>query len=152
MSIYPTPVYRQLAGKVLALSNCITSGNTEWRHRHEADIEEIVKQFMPSGSGIDCGTKLDIEDALRHPGARLLFSAPFHHMNEGGMYDGWTDHDFIVTPSLWHEIDLRITGRDRNDIKEYLHEVFHTALMQPIYQTADGDWHLHSEPVLVQPK
>ena len=148
MSIHPMPVCRQLAGKVIALSNCIASGNTEWRGRHEADIEDIVTQFMPSGSGIDCGTALVLDDALRNPGARLLFTTSFHHMNEGGMYDGWTEHMVIVTPSLWHDFDLRITGRDRNDIKEYLHEVFHAALMQKIYQTADGDWHLHSQPAL----
>ena len=148
MSIHPKPVYRQLANLILARDNCVRCGNSEWRLRHEDSAHRIVKQFMPSGSGIDSGTWLDLDACLRHPGERLVFYAPFHHMNEGGMYDGWTEHMVIVTPSLWHDFDLRITGRDRNDIKEYLHEVFHAALMQKIYQTADGDWHLHSEPAL----
>lgn len=157
MSRHPNTLCRTLAGKVIAFSNCITSGNAEWRDRHEADILELVKRFMPSGSGIDCGTKIDLDECLRVNGAKLFFTFSFHHMNEGGMYDGWTEHTLIVTPSLWHDFDLRITGRDRNGIKEYLHDVYSSALMQEVYQTEDGEWHEAtdtntSEPALVQPK
>lgn len=141
MSIQPKPLYQKLACLILAHHNCIASGNTEWRDRHEDSISAIIKQFMPSGSGIDSGTSLDLDACLRHPGERLVFTAPFHHMNENGMYDGWTSHTVIVTPSLWSEFDIRITGKDRNDIKKYLHEVFHHALTLEIYQTADGEWH-----------
>jgi hypothetical protein len=37
-----------------------------------------------------------------------------------------------VTPNLGHGFDLKITGPNKNDIKEYLADVFHTALSQPI--------------------
>jgi hypothetical protein len=49
-------------------------------------------------------------------------------MNEQGSYDGWTEHTVIVTPSLAMGYRLRITGRDRNGIKEYMHDVFNAAL------------------------
>lgn len=48
------------------------------------------------------------------------------------MYDGWTDHTVIVTPSLRSGFDIRITGRDRNQTKEYLYEVFDSALREVI--------------------
>jgi hypothetical protein len=53
-------------------------------------------------------------------------------MTEGGMYDGWTEHTVVVTPSLAFGINIRITGRNRNDIKDYLHDVFHEALTKGV--------------------
>jgi hypothetical protein len=148
MSIRPTPLYREFAKRINQLSNCITSGNTEWRQRAEDDIEQLVKQFMPSGSGIDCGTKIDIDACLRHDGEHLVFTLSFHHMNESGMYDGWTEHAVIVKPSLWHEFDLTVTGRDRNEIKEYLGDVYYHALMQLVYQDSEGEYHDAEQPAI----
>jgi hypothetical protein len=37
-----------------------------------------------------------------------------------------------VRPSLEYGIDIRITGRDRNDIKDYLGEVFELWLNEEI--------------------
>jgi hypothetical protein len=53
-------------------------------------------------------------------------------MNDNGMYDGWTTHQVIVTPSLAFGFTLKITGRDRNQIKDYLSETYHYALEQHI--------------------
>ena len=49
-------------------------------------------------------------------------------MSETGFYDGWTEHKVIVTPSF-AGIDLRITGRNRNDIKDHIHDCFSSILM-----------------------
>jgi hypothetical protein len=59
----------------------------------------------------------------------LVIVTSYHHMNDAGMYDGWTDHKVIVTPSLVHGFVLRITGRNRNDIKEYIADLFQQSLM-----------------------
>jgi hypothetical protein len=131
------PLYQHFASALNALSNCIASKNTDWQSRHESALESLAKEFMPSGSGIDCGTKLDIDASLRDP-SRLVFTFSFHHMDESGGYDGWTEHKLIVRPSLVFGIDLKITGRDRNGIKEYLHDVFSSALDQDIEHTVDG--------------
>ena len=45
-------------------------------------------------------------------------------MNENGYYDGWTEHTVTVTPALSGEFHLRISGRNRNDIKDMIHESF----------------------------
>jgi hypothetical protein len=133
----PKPLYIHFASALDALSNCIARGNTEWQSRWEAKLDALTKDFMPSGSGIDSGTKMDLEASLRDP-SRLVFTTAFHHMNEAGMYDGWTEHKVVVSPSLMFGFDLKITGRDRNDIKEYLHEVYSLALQELIVETADG--------------
>ena len=44
------------------------------------------------------------------------------------MYDGWTNHTLTVRASLQFGIDLTISGRNRNQIKEYLYETFQCAL------------------------
>ena len=58
-------------------------------------------------------------------------------MNEGGFYDGWTTHDIIVTPSLVTTIDVRVTGRNKNDIKDYLAEMFDDVLTADVVQSYD---------------
>lgn len=118
-------LYQELASLITARQNCINSNNQEWLGRHEDRIKALVKQYMPSGSGVDCGTKLDIDASN---GDKLVFTFSYHHMNDGGYYDGWTDHKAIVTPSLAFGFSMRITGRDRNQIKDYFHDIFRESL------------------------
>jgi hypothetical protein len=117
-----------LASLVQARINCTRSNNTEWFGKHSDRIDEIAKNLLPSGSGIDSGTAVDLD---RSTGDKLVLTTAFHHMNDGGMYDGWTEHTVIVTPTF-DGIDCRITGRDRNGIKEYLSGVFNTCLMEDV--------------------
>ena len=118
------PVYEAIALALLAVRNCEQSGNSEWLAKHRDRIRTLVREHMPSGSGIDTGTTLDD----RSTPDRLVFVFSFHHMNEHGSYDGWTEHTAIVTPSLAFGLDVRITGRNRNQIKDYLHETYDLAL------------------------
>ena len=101
----------------------------EWIERHKDAANELCENYMPSGSGIDSGCKIDWN---RSTAERIVFNTSYHHMNDGGYYDGWTDHNVIVTASLIHGLSIRITGRNRNDIKDYLHQVFDDALDQVI--------------------
>lgn len=118
-------IYQLLAGLVDARLRSIERGNTEWVERHAERIARVVSEYLPSGSGFDSGTTLDLD--VSKPD-RLVFRTAFHHMNEGGYYDGWTDHNVIVTPSLAFGFNLRITGRDRNEIKDYIAETFRYVL------------------------
>lgn len=119
------PLYQELAARIIQRRNCINSNNQEWLKKTEEAIESLVS-YLPHGSGIDSGTNLDLEASDgRH---RIVLHTSFHHMDEGGMYDGWTDHTITVRPDLSFGLDLTISGRDRNEIKDYLHEVYHGAL------------------------
>jgi len=122
-------LYRTISGLISARANCEKTGNREWFVRHSKRLLALVKDKLPSGSGFDSGTTIDVE---RSTPERLVFSTSYHHMNEGGMYDGWTEHEVIVTPSLHHGISVRITGRDRNQIKDFIHESFRAALTDDI--------------------
>lgn len=122
------PLYQILASLAQAYQNCAQSGN-EWARMHDDRAEALVKHYLPSGSGWDLGTRMPIDDCN---GEKLLFIGSFHHMNDAGMYDRWTDHVITVRGSLLSGMDLKISGRNRNDIKDYLHEMFEVALKQPI--------------------
>ena len=130
-------LYSELSGLIDAnkrrLKDSVSPANTpersqHWRDMadtHETTIERLVKDFMPSGSGFDSGTKLDLDASHAD---KLVFTTSYHHMDESGSYDGWTEHTVTVTPSLAHAFNIRISGRNRSDIKDYIHQAFSDAL------------------------
>lgn len=122
-------VYQSIARKMNAITNCVKSGNTEWEVKHADHIEEIVKNQMPSGSGIDTGTKFDFAKSTEN---KLIFTFEYHHMNDSGMYDGWTNHVLTIKPSLTFGFDMTISGSNRNQIKDYLYEVYRNALEEEV--------------------
>lgn len=117
-------VIEHIASIVDALTRC----NPDWTARHNATLDRLERDYLPSGSGIDSGTKIDRERSKRD---RIVLTTEFHHMDgESGMYCGWTEHEIIITPSFIGRFDVRITGRDRNEIKDYLGQLFHDALSE----------------------
>lgn len=89
-----------------------------WRPTAQERLDAFEK-MLPSGSGIDSGSKI-----LEASSKRIKIQADFHHMSEHGYYDGWTEHTITITPSLANGFELKISGRNKNDIKEYLGETF----------------------------
>ena len=117
-------LYQRLASLISARLNCMKSGNAVWEANHTDDIHKLIRDRMPSGSGIDNGTKIDLDSCSDK---KIVLVCDYHHMNDGGYYDGWTTHDVIITP-CFDGIDIKITGSNRNDIKEYLGDTYHYAL------------------------
>lgn len=122
----PTELVRTIAQLVDARLRCMATGN-EWAGEHTERLEQIVKECFPSGSGFDNGTRLDLD---RSNCDRLIFHTAFHHMSDSGYYDGWTEHTVAVTADLAFGFRLRVSGKNRNQIKEYIHEAFNAALSQ----------------------
>lgn len=106
---------------VYLLSNAIAAikqVKEDYRQPHEDLLQELL-ELLPHGSGIDTGIKLNEYETKKD---KIYFDLSFHHMDENGYYDGWTDHNLIITPSLSDGYNIRITGRNRNNIKEYLYD------------------------------
>ena len=112
--------YSRIANLLVARNNCLSTKN-EFAISHEERLEQLVKDYLPRGSGFDSGTKFVWEESNRN---KLVFATSFHHMDEDGYYDGWTEHKVIVTPDLLFGCNIKITGKNRNDIKEYMHACF----------------------------
>lgn len=118
-------IIQQIAQAVMARQNCTKFGNTEWFEKWTDRLRAIQRNYLPSGSGIDNGTKIDLD---RSTGEKIVLTAGFHHMDQHGYYDGWTDYTITVRPSFVFGIDISIRGRNRNDIKTYLHDMYSHAL------------------------
>lgn len=118
-------IYQAIPHYLQAIENCKRSNNEEWQEKHELALHNIM-QTSPSGSGFDNGTVLD---ETRTNDKRIVFHVGFHHMNENGYYTCWTTHEVWVT-ATFGSFDLRITGRNKNDIKEYIADTFVSWLMQ----------------------
>jgi hypothetical protein len=146
----PRPLYRVIAATLQARNNCqaalaacprhcadqgpegeptcsTCASRADWHDRYQEKLDAIAREMLPSGSGIDSGTTIDPASTPE----RVILRTSYHHMNDAGFYDGWTDHAVIITPSLADGYTLHVTGRDRNQIKEYLADTFTAAMEQP---------------------
>ena len=118
-------IYQKIATCLQAMENCEKSGNNEWFVRHGETINNLVREHLPSGGGWDRGTIIDYGKSTPE---KLVFFGSFHHMDEHGGYTAWTDHIITVKASLAFEIEIKISGHDRNGIKEMLHQMFNDSL------------------------
>lgn len=107
------------------------------RQSYEMDLkcaEDFVKEYGPSGSGFDCGTRL-----IGLTDKKIVLATDFHHMNDVGMYVGWSHHKIIVTPVLNKFVfNMRVTGPNRNGIKEYISDMFHDFLNARVEEITNG--------------
>lgn len=100
--------------------------------KNVADAEsriEALDKLLPSGSGLDLGPRLD-QDASTVD--RLVFShCDYHHMEEHGAYAGWSEHTVTVKPGFLG-LHVKVSGLDRNAIKEVIAELFDYALSENV--------------------
>ena len=118
----PKTLAYRLASAIEARANCIELGNAEWQQRHSDTIRELCRE-LPHGSGFDNGSHIDLD---RCTPTRLVFFASYHHMTEGA-YSGWSEH-VITATATFTGFDIRVSGRDRNEIKKYIAETFYEIL------------------------
>lgn len=121
-----TKVYQAIAGAIDAYKRCNADpAKQEWASKHLRKIDLLASECLPCGSGIDTGCSIDIEASTPE---RIIFRFGYHHMNDAGVYVAWTKHKVIVKPSLQFVFDIKITGKNRNDVKDYLYDVMRDAL------------------------
>lgn len=120
-------LYQAMAKAAGAYHRCVASNNTDWQQKWNDSLKQWTEDYFPRGSGFDRGTKLDLDVSGDD---MLVFTTAFHHMNESGMYDGWTEHTVKIRPSLALGYHVHVTGPNRNDIKSYIAEQFSYALEQ----------------------
>ena len=128
----PARLVKQISSLLKAIENCKKNNNesvgSEWLEKHTERLDSLCKNHLPSGAGFDSGTNLDMDKSNSE---KLVFHTSFHHMNESGYYDGWTDHTVTVTPGF-DGVHIRISGRNRNDIKDYILQTFEHCLNEEV--------------------
>lgn len=115
---------RKLYGHIQAYFNCMDTGHKYWEQKHMETIDNMLVA-LPNGSGFDQGVKLNLPAcSTRLLKEKIVFEFSFHHLNENGYYDGWTDHTLIIRPAFQGGYHMHITGRNKNGIKEYFRDIF----------------------------
>jgi hypothetical protein len=88
------------------------------------DNLDKLRDLLPSGSGFDSGCEINIKESGEK---KVVLNFSFHHMNENGYYIGWTEHKVILLPTF-SGYDMKITGKDINQTKEYFYDTLGYAL------------------------
>ena len=114
-------VYKEIASIIIAIGNCAKSSNTESAKIWPEVLDYIIDNYMPHGSGIDNGIRINKEKSSAN---KIVLEFGFHFMDDNGYYDGWEDYTLYVRPSLAFGIELSLIGKNRRDIKDYLYELF----------------------------
>lgn len=124
-------LYQALVSTIIAYQNCIKSANEEWTVKHRSRIKELLDE-LPHGSGIDGTWSAELDNTFTD---KLILYCQYHHMNEDGYYDGWTDFKVVVKANLLHEIFVRVTGSfpaRYADTRDYLTEMLDCDLRKEI--------------------
>lgn len=121
-------IAQHLSDHIQAMQNCYSKGKTEpdgWYYKHKNKVLFCVAYH---GYNYLSNFKIDIEASTPQ---KLVFTVDYHHMNENGFWDGWTNHKITVKPEF-NGFDIRITGEDRNHIKDVLYENVNSFLNEKI--------------------
>lgn len=105
----------------------------EWIQKHKDALRDLLSS-SPSGSGFDEGARLSGNSTEE----KLIFETSFHHMNDVGYYTGWTSHLVTLTPSFVYGFNLKVSGRNHREIKDYIGEVFHNWLSEEMENSVNS--------------
>lgn len=89
---------------------------------------EKLQNLLPSGSGIDYGCKIDVKNSGKN---KVVILFDFHFLNDSGYYDGCENYRIIIKPELTG-FDMRIIGKNREQIKDYFYDLFNSYLNETI--------------------
>jgi len=118
------------------------------------DCLNQLEKLLPSGSGIDCGTGIVIDECTA---TKIVLYVEYHHMNEFGMYCGWSGHKLVITPGFdgididfeqdYDNSDITYIDDDGNEVREsanecgqlydYLADTYYHALSQLVDYSFD---------------
>ena len=88
----------------------------EYLDSKNEQMEDLVKNYLPSGSGFDGDISIDEKSTDK----KIILHVEYHHMNDNGFYDGWSTFKIIITPSLAYDYSLVVKGE--TVVKKYFYD------------------------------
>ena len=111
-------LYQKIIQTTKALESCEEKGMIDAYDNHYKTLQNIHKNYLPSGSGFD--GEMNIESATD---SKLIIRFDWHILNDNGYYDGWLDLLLIMTPNLSNNFDMKIkwytNGNDKRKVEKY---------------------------------
>jgi len=109
--------------KCLAQAQCSERYPTlSEREELQSEIKWVLNGMLPHGSGIDA----DWIISFKNKSNKIYISNSYHHMNEDGYYDGWSDFTVIINLLGNEYFKLVFNGTEsqrlakKYDIRDYL--------------------------------
>ena len=121
-------VIEAIAVTVMAIKNCQKTGN-EFEESHKNKLQQLIEEYLPHGSGIDGEIGVDIDQSTPE---KVVIYFEYHLMDENGCYVGWENYELKCTPSFIYGVDIKIKGKNKNDLKDYFYQLFHSALSEEL--------------------
>jgi hypothetical protein len=118
----------EIAAACDARRMCLKTGN-DWADKWADRLLYIQKNLLPSGNGFDDGTLIHWEATGF---GKVVLTTSFHHMDESGGYAGWTEHTVTIRPAFYFGTLISVSGRNRNEIKDYIAETFEYTLTREV--------------------
>lgn len=132
------PLYRAMAHRLAQIANLQEAArplDDPFLVEAKQALKDLIDE-LPHGSGIDCDWHVTGErPGGEHGCKKLILRNSYHHMDECGGYDGWTDFKVTVTGDLLSDIDVLVQGRfpaKYADTRDYLCEILTHALKEEV--------------------
>ena len=80
-------------------------------------VEDLVKNYLPSGSGFDGDISIDEKSTDE----KIILRVEYHHMDINGFYDGWSTFKVIITASMAYNYCMQVKGE--SVVRKYFYHV-----------------------------
>lgn len=126
------PIYQQIARQISHRQRLLNSDEDTSKGLSDCEDKlDDLADLLPSGSGIDDGTRIDLEKS--RPDMVILNSS--YHVMIDGMYSYWRDYTVTIFPSLCFPFMLDIDldePENTDDIQDYLYQTYEQALTEEV--------------------
>ena len=108
--------------------------NEEYQKQLE-DKLDILTNYLPSGSGFDDGSVVDVNKSNNN---KIIIHSAYHHLDNNGFYDGWSNFSIIIKPDLMFGFTLTLIGNTTIrkyfdcDFRNYVIDIFSDTLHKKI--------------------
>ena len=117
------------------IARVVTQKNTPQKGKDLALLQELLPNGNVIGLQKQNLSTVKCVILLKSTKKRIVIDTAYWHP----IIRLWTDHQVVITPSFEGEINVRITGKNENNVKEYLHDIFREALMKE-YEVFKKGW------------
>lgn len=144
-------MYQTVSSKIATLVRSYQSISLPWKNNIMMELDDLVRNHLPCGSGFDTSPELDTEKSTTN---QLIFYSDYHVMDDNGTYAGYANFmitvdgdltDINVSCLITNSEDFEIDPDDYPDenpedlwsldvdgLEEYIADMYYEALSQSI--------------------
>jgi hypothetical protein len=123
-------VYQEIATSLLSMN--LAFYKPKFKEEIETEEYDKILDIMKNHMPVKLQFGKTFFDFERSTPEKLVFHMNYHHVDNHAVFNGWTMHTIIITPSLTSEIDIKVAGKDRDQCNGHIMDVFANCLTDDI--------------------